>query len=677
MKLIPFSQWDISPEIKEKLLDQGITVPTPVQQECWNHAGAGRDLLVQSRTGTGKTFAFALPLLSRMEGGRGKAEILVVLPTRELAMQVSEAFESIGAETALLYGGSGYGEQFAALKAGIRIIIGTPGRILDHINKGTLDLSVCRTLVLDEADEILDMGFADELNAIFDTLPAVRQTLLFSATLPPEMEELASRTLRDPQRISISSGLAAATDVRHFAYEVLRDYRSDALSNVLHTEDPASAIIFCHTKAETEEINERLRADGFLCSALHGDMAQSERTRTLNAFRRRQLRFLVATDVAARGIDVRGITHVFNLSVPRNAETYIHRIGRTGRAGDRGTAVTFVAPRDMMRFRNLLKAAGITLEMRNLPQAEDVRISLRANFHALLCRRLEEGIAWGIDKLAEEVLGYLSPRDAVAALLSGDRRAEAVLSAGFDIPLSARKKKDEKSDKLRRKATLMKGTPGMTFIQVNIGKREGADAKKLIKTLRSLTGLEGKVFGRIDIRPHFSFVEVPEDMAEDIASSLEGAEVGDEELRARTAEEFCGSCKPKASQHKELRRAFNSVPEKLRRGTEKLHARRELEDIEEDFPGKSEIERKTRRLGEKAAEHEAERFADFDSDSRKKREHKEKSEKRGRGEKKTARSGRDSRESERSYREERRKLRREHGRKPGHHKYKERPGKRR
>lgn len=543
MDLTPFAEWDLTSDVLERLAAQNITVPTEVQQQCWEPILSGRDVLVQSNTGTGKTLACALPLWRHCPAGKGAVDILVVLPTRELAMQVASAWQGLGANVALLYGGGGYGEQLGALKAGVRVVVGTPGRIGDHLNRGSLDLGACRVLVLDEADEMLDMGFAEEIEAILAKMPAQYQTLLFSATLRDNIETLAAKILSDPLRISVSSGLAVAPDIRHLAYEVDSDYKHDALCNILQVESPQSALIFCHTKAEADELSERLRGDGIFCACLHGDMSQAERTRTLNNFRRGYVRFLVATDVAARGIDVRGITHVINISVPRETETYIHRVGRTGRAGENGTAITLVSPRDFSRFIKLLKAAHIKVEVRPLPQKADVRIMVRQSFHSELCQRVEKGADPAYRVLAKELLDYIEPEDIVAVLLSQMSKATACIKAGFNIPVPKRKrvlgggeedlsqgalKRQRQGDKACNLAKL-----GKAYLQVNIGRSDGIDEEKLLQLLVAVTGKKRLYFGKIELRRRTAFFETGLEDAENIATQLEGLEWENHSLKVR------------------------------------------------------------------------------------------------------------------------------------------------
>ena len=537
-----FADWGLSPYIVKRLDEAGIVVPTPVQKACWEPIMAGRDLLVQSRTGTGKTLAFALPVLQKCQGGRGSVEALVVLPTRELAMQVAQAWESVGANVALLYGGGGYGEQLGALKAQVRLVVGTPGRICDHLTRGSLNLSECRILVLDEADEMLDMGFAEEIDRIIAALPSPRQTLMFSATLPEAMQTLASKHLHHPLRVEISSGLAVAQDIIHRAYEVERDYKHDALCNILQVENPQSALIFCHTKAEADELSERLRGDGFSAACLHGDMSQAERTRTLNSFRRGHIRFLVATDVAARGLDIRNITHVINLSVPREAETYIHRVGRTGRAGDAGVAITLVAPRDFAKFKTILKAAKIAIDIRPVPQRADVRRLVRESFHSEVCQSIEKGVDPAYQVLARELLEYLEPADLVAVLLEQHRAAKSCITAGFDVPVPQRKKAtlSREEQKVAQKRQRQSDTAynlarlGRAFMQLNVGHSdEGIDEVKLMQLLVALTGKRPQAFGRLQMRRHTTSFEAPLSEAEKIATILEGMNWEGKTLKVR------------------------------------------------------------------------------------------------------------------------------------------------
>jgi ATP-dependent RNA helicase DeaD len=567
----PFAEWPLRAPIREALAQLGFTDPTPVQAAAFPRVIAGGDLLVQSRTGTGKTMAYGLPILERMEPeGRG-VEALVIVPTRELAMQVGLALgrvaRGIGVDVATLYGGGSYRDQFRALERGARIVVGTPGRLVDHLDKGYLRLDRAKAVVLDEADEMLDMGFAEELDKILGALPAERQNLLFSATMPPETAALAKKTLKDPENIAISTGLAAAPTIHHVGYEIFPDTKHDALVNVLHAERPELAIVFCHTKDETEKLAQRLGEEGFKAAFLNGDLPQAARSQVLNAFRRRQIDLLIATDVAARGIDVKNVSHVINLGVPRDPETYVHRVGRTGRAGQSGVAVTFVPPRDAQRFRRMLQTAGITLELKPLPQADDVRTALRSRSHERLAAQSQAAEAVPFHVLADELLAYMEPRDIVAALLSRDPVAQASLEAGLDIPVpkpraprqerqdrQGREEQGERLEKAKRpgkaeRAAIKAGEmqpkerkplktmkdhqePGMTRVHVNVGKAQRMAPGRLVQLVCSLAEVKGDVVGMIEIHQFFTFFDVKDGVADQVLNSLNGRNFEGKKIKA-------------------------------------------------------------------------------------------------------------------------------------------------
>jgi ATP-dependent RNA helicase DeaD len=541
------------------LAQAGFSDPTPVQSQAFGPVMAGGDLLVQSRTGTGKTLAFGLPILERTSSTPGPIEAIVVVPTRELALQVGLALgrlaRALNIEVATIYGGGSYRDQLRALDRGARIVVGTPGRLCDHLERGSLKLGECKALVLDEADEILDMGFADELDRILAALPAERQSLLFSATMPPETKVLAAKTLKNPENIAVSSGMTAAPEIHHVGYEVFPDTKPDALVNVLHALRPELAIIFCHTKEETERLSERLESEGFSASFLNGDLPQATRTRVLNAFRRKQINFLVATDVAARGIDVKNVSHVINLGVPRDPATYVHRTGRTGRAGAKGVAITFVPPRDALRFRRMLQTSGITLELLPLPQADDVRSALRARIHERLVARSQDAEAEPFRAVADELLTYMEPRDLVAALLSQDGMARASQEAGMDIPVPKPRAPrvereprprveqqprpepqagEERPSKKARGPRSMKDhqEAGMSRLHLNAGKAQGIAPGRLVQLVCSLANVQGDAIGMIEIHQFFTFFDVKTTLTNQIVESLNGRKFKGKLLKA-------------------------------------------------------------------------------------------------------------------------------------------------
>ncbi len=347
-----FDQLPLNPETRKALAAMGYEHPTPVQISVYEPAVRGKNLVVQARTGTGKTTAFGLPLIDALIRKNGtKTQVLILTPTRELALQVSAELEKLaqfrGIRATAIYGGAPMAPQIEALKSGVHIVVGTPGRVLDHISRGTFDVSETKFLVLDEADELLSMGFAKELTAIVDSLPKDRQGLFFSATIPPDIERLARDKLRDPEFVTLSSDQVGALTIQHNAYMLASGDKRRDLVRILEVENPESAVIFCNTRDETERVAEVLKAQGFDADWLNGDLEQKERERVMGRIREGKLRFLVATDVAARGIDISHLTHVINHDFPDHSEGYVHRTGRTGRAGRTGTAISLVTPKDV------------------------------------------------------------------------------------------------------------------------------------------------------------------------------------------------------------------------------------------------------------------------------------------------------------------------------------------
>src|SRR5512146_1972250 len=384
-----FPSLGLSPKLLDTLTSLGYEEPTPIQREAIPPLLAGRDLLGQAATGTGKTAAFALPLLERIHGGAHvdvddearRARALILVPTRELAMQVAEAIHryghaAFGTCVVPVYGGQAIQQQLRALKRGVDVVVATPGRALDHIRRRSLELSEVRFVVLDEADEMLDMGFAEDLEAILDALPEQRQTALLSATIAPRVASIAERHLNDPVRVKIHREKAAAGEVprvRQTAYVVSRQHKLPALSRVLDMEDPASAIVFCRTRGEVDQLSESLAAHGYRAAALHGGLTQEQRDRVMRRFRDGSLELLIATDVAARGLDIENVSHVVNYDVPMSPDAYVHRIGRTGRAGRTGVAITFAEPRERRYLRNIEQLTKQTIKTESVPTIVDLR----------------------------------------------------------------------------------------------------------------------------------------------------------------------------------------------------------------------------------------------------------------------------------------------------------------
>jgi ATP-dependent RNA helicase DeaD len=373
-----FDALPLAADVRRAVDAMGYVHPTPVQLAVFEPAAEGRSLVVQARTGTGKTAAFGLPIVDRLVRTQVKSvQALVLCPTRELALQVSREVELIGqfreAKVVAIYGGASMSRQIEALEAGAQIVVGTPGRVLDHLRQRTLDPSGVRVLVLDEADEMLSMGFAKELNAILETLPKNRQGLFFSATIPPDIERLAHTHLRDTELITLSSDQVGALEIAHYVYVTQAADKIGQLARVLEVEDPESAIVFCNTRDETQRVAAALKTRGYDADWLNGDLPQSDRERVMNATKEGKLRFLVATDVAARGIDISHLTHVINYDFPETAEQYVHRTGRTGRAGRTGTAIALVGPKDIGNLYLLRLTYKIRPIEKQLPSAGEMK----------------------------------------------------------------------------------------------------------------------------------------------------------------------------------------------------------------------------------------------------------------------------------------------------------------
>lgn len=381
---LTFDAMHLSDDVRRAIDAMGYVSPTPVQLAVFDAVARGRNLVVQARTGTGKTAAFGLPIIDVLvKKDVPKVQALTLCPTRELALQVSAELERIaqfrGVRVVTLYGGASMSKQIEALEAGAQIVVGTPGRVLDHLGRRTLDPSAIHVLVLDEADEMLSMGFARELHAILDLLPKERQTLLFSATIPPDIERLAAQRLEDPEFVTLSGDQVGALEIAHFVYLVTGTDKRQELIRIIEVENPESAIVFCNTKAETEALAEALGNKGFDAAWLNGDLEQREREAVMAKTREGKLRFLVATDVAARGIDISHLTHVINFDFPEAAEAYVHRTGRTGRAGLTGTAISLVCPKDVGALYMVRLAYKIRPIEKQLPSAQELRTRAEAD----------------------------------------------------------------------------------------------------------------------------------------------------------------------------------------------------------------------------------------------------------------------------------------------------------
>jgi len=536
-----FADLGLRPELLAELVTLGYEEPTPIQTEALPPLLAGRDLLGQAATGTGKTAAFALPMLQRLAGGRrGRSPVgLVLAPTRELAMQVSEALHrygrGLGARVLPVYGGQPIGRQLRELERGVDVVVATPGRALDHIERGTLRLADVEVVVLDEADEMLDMGFAEDLDAIMAAVPAQRQTVLFSATLPGHIDRLARRHLTDPVRIAMGLAVAAgaAPLVRQSAYVVSRADKPAALGRVLDVEVPAATIVFCRTRADVDSLTQTLNGRGYRAEPLHGGMSQDQRDRVMGRLRAKTADLLVATDVAARGLDVDHLTHVVNYDVPSAPESYVHRIGRVGRAGREGVAITLAEPREQRMLHTIERLTGQQIPLVALPSVADLRaLRLEATRGALREVLLRGDTArYGplVASLADEFdLEQVAAAAVALAHEAGgpppdEREIVQPLPRAASGPSAARitgARREPVSGARPPSGGARRASGQTTKLFVGSGRESGIRPQDLVGAVTGESSLSGRDIGAIEIFQRFSLVEVPESAADEVVAAL-------------------------------------------------------------------------------------------------------------------------------------------------------------
>lgn len=543
-----FESLGLDPRLIEALVDLGYEEPTPIQRETIPRLLEGRDLAGQAATGTGKTAAFALPLLHRLATAEKRAEpsALILVPTRELAMQVAEAVHrygrGVGVRVLPVYGGQAYGQQIRALKRGVDVVVATPGRALDHIRRGTLALAGVEIVVLDEADEMLDMGFAEDLDAILAETPRERQTVLFSATLPARIAAISRRHLKDPVQIEVAREPVPAGEVprvRQVAYVVPRAHKTAALGRVLDMESPEAALIFCRTRNEVDELTEKLNAHGYRAEALHGGMTQDQRDRVMKKLRGGAAELLVATDVAARGLDVPQLTHVINFDVPSAPESYVHRIGRVGRAGREGVAVTLAEPKEHRQLRNIEQLTKRKIEVAKVPTVSD----LRARRLGLLGASLRETLlAGGLDPfrvVVESLADEFDPIEVALAAVKLAHEASGVDTEAEEIPVAPPPR--ERPGQKPRPARGGKSKPGrprgaeagFARLYVGAGRNAGVRPQDLVGAITGEAGVTGRAVGAIDITDRFSIVEIAEDVADDVLRALRAGTIKGKKVTVR------------------------------------------------------------------------------------------------------------------------------------------------
>jgi ATP-dependent RNA helicase DeaD len=580
---VSFADLSLSEPVLAALRDVGYETPSPIQAQTIPPLLAGQDVVGQAQTGTGKTAAFALPILSQLDVRQRATQAIVLAPTRELAIQVAEAFQRYashmqGFHVVPIYGGQSYTPQLQALRRGAHVVVGTPGRVMDHLKRGTLSLSSVKHFVLDEADEMLRMGFIDDVEWILEQAPKERQIALFSATMPAEVRRIAQQHLSTPVEITIKSKTTTASKIRQRYWMVSGVHKLDALTRILEAEPFDAMIVFARTKQATSELAERLEARGFAVDALHGDIQQLQRERTIARLKAGQIDIIVATDVAARGLDVERVSHVVNFDVPYDPESYVHRIGRTGRAGRSGEAILFIAPRERNMLRVIERATRQPIEPMELPSLEDVHERRVARFNERITAALGSPDLVRYRELIERYerehnVPAVEIAAALATMVQGKsplfiegakpKTAAPTVSAAPEAPLThSQKRAARREARLRGEGAMPQEfapekprrherAPAEEFMakrnrereidatletyRVEVGRRHGIKPANLVGAIANETGLDGQFIGRIVIEEDHSFVDLPEGMPKEVFKSLQKVRVGGQQLQISRA----------------------------------------------------------------------------------------------------------------------------------------------
>ena len=508
MKKLRFSDLDLTDEIKKAIMDMGFEETTPIQSLAIPYIMDGKDVIGQAQTGTGKTAAFGIPILESVDPDNKKLQAVILCPTRELAIQVAEELRKLSKymkkiHVLPIYGGQPIERQLKALKKGIQIIIGTPGRVMDHMRRGTLKMDNVKIMVLDEADEMLDMGFREDIETVLQDMPHEKQTLLFSATMSKAILNLTKRYQDNPKFLKVVHQEMTVPEIEQIYFEVKEKMKLELLSRLVDIYNPKLSLVFCNTKKRVDTLVTHLQVRGYLADGLHGDMTQRQRDRVMGKFRNGQIEILVATDVAARGIDVEDVEAVFNYDVPNDDEYYVHRIGRTGRAGKTGRAFTFVSGREIYQLRDIQKFTKTKIEQHRIPSISDVE-EIKTNMFLEKVKSVVNNNDLTkymnlVERLMEE--DYTSVETAAALLKMVMSKESAVESQDEDFEDTG-------------------ASYGMVRFFMNIGRKQRIKAKDIVKAVAEETGLSSQIIGKIDVFDKFSFVEIPEENAKEFLSLM-------------------------------------------------------------------------------------------------------------------------------------------------------------
>jgi ATP-dependent RNA helicase DeaD len=513
---IRFDELNLSPEVQRAITEMGYEEASPIQAAAIPVLLAGKDVIGQAQTGTGKTAAFSIPAIEGVDGESRDVQVIVLCPTRELAVQVSGEIQKLGKykkglAVVPIYGGSSYDRQFRALERGVQIVIGTPGRVMDHIERGTLKLDKATKIILDEADEMLDMGFREDIEFVLSKMPENRQTVFFSATMSKPILEMTKKYQRDPQTVKVNHKEMTVSNIEQSYFEVRGPQKKDVLTRILDMYNLKSTIIFANTKRMVDEIVSDLQAKGYFADGLHGDMSQAQRQNTLDKFRKNTLEILVATDVAARGIDVDNVEAVFNYDLPADEEYYVHRIGRTGRAGKSGRAFTFVSGRDIYKLRDIMRFTKADIKLEQVPSFADVSEVKTTLFLNQIKEVVDKG---GLDKYIGRVQRLLDQSEDITSL--------DIAAALLKMTMKEDKRNEQSLDASREKGA---SRPGYTRLFISMGKKDRLHPRDVVDLISESTNLPGNKVGDIALYDKFSFVEVPNEFAEEIVGQLGRASI--------------------------------------------------------------------------------------------------------------------------------------------------------
>lgn len=519
-----FHEFGISDKVLVALSEIGFEEPTPIQKTALPPALLGKDIIGQAQTGTGKTAAFGIPIIEQRPDNKGKYPYAIILaPTRELAVQVSGEINKIGARAGVvclpIYGGQSIELQIKSMRRGVDVIVGTPGRVIDHIQRKTLILTEIKTVVLDEADEMLNMGFIEDIENILSKIPKKRQTMLFSATISRQVHLIAKKYMEKPVHLNVNTGdMVLASKIKQVFYEVREDDKIKALTRLLDTEGPSIIIVFCHTKREVDEVVSKLQQMGYPAGAIHGDFTQQHRNEMIRRFKNGDVDILVATDVAARGLDIPDVSHVINFSIPQDPEGYIHRVGRTGRAGKSGIAITFVTPRQYRQLKLIEKSAKTIIKKAMLPTVEQVRKAKTEELVNSVGKVIEEKKHIGFQDMANRLLEKYSPEDVSAAIMS-------MLFSGKDL-------KETEEDKDTYSSGAKKD---VVRLFLTIGKVDKIKVVDIVKSISTEAGIPAQKIGNIAIFDRFSFIEVPENLADKVILAINDSIIKGKKIKIQHA----------------------------------------------------------------------------------------------------------------------------------------------